>query len=197
MSKRVKNLITRELAGKFKGVDGVAVINPRGIDANKNNNLRRKLRQNKLRMTVVRNTLARRAVHGENSGAGKLKGFEKLLEGPSAVIYGEASIAQIARLILDEKMADAKLELRGIFFDGEIYEGDAGVEQASKLPTREEAVAGVLAALLGPGRKLAGALKGPGGRLGAILKTIEEKAPKGDDAAGAAPSGDAAPAPTA
>src|SRR5688500_9803886 len=171
MSKRVKNLITRELAGKFKGVDGVAVINPRGIDANKNNALRRKLRNAKLRMTVVKNTLARRAVYGEGgAGAGdasKLKGFEKLLDGPSAVIYGEASIAQIARLILDEKKADDKLELRGIFFDGEIYEGDAGVEQASKLPTREEAVAGVLAALLGPGRKLAGALKGPGGRLGA------------------------------
>src|SRR5688572_11168322 len=188
MSKRVKNLITRELAGKFKGVDGVAVINPRGIDANKNNNLRRKLRQNKLRMTVVRNTLARRAVHGENSGAGKLKGFEKLLEGPSAVIYGEASIAQIARLILDEKKADAKLELRGIFFDGEIYEGDAGVEQASKLPTREEAVAGVLAALLGPGRKLAGAIKGPGSKLGAVLKTIEEKAKERGDAPAEAPA---------
>jgi len=34
----------------------------------------------------------------------------------------------------------------------------------------------VLAAVLGPGRKLAAALKGPGGKLGAVLKTIEDKA---------------------
>ena len=87
-------------------------------------------------MTVVKNTLARRAV-GDGS---KIKGFDTLLDGPSAVIYGKASIADIARLLLDEKKADEKLELRGIFFDGEIYVGDKGVEQVSKLPTREEAI---------------------------------------------------------
>ena len=32
--------------------------------------------------------------------------------------------------------------------------------------------------MLGPGRKLAAALKGPGGKLGGILKAIEEKAPR-------------------
>jgi len=50
------------------------------------------------------------------------------------------------------------------------------MEAASKLPTREEAIASVIAAMLGPGRKLAAALKGPGGKLGAVLKTIEDKA---------------------
>ena len=216
MSKRVKNLITRELAGKFKGVDGVAVINPRGIDANKNNALRRKLRNAKLRMTVVKNTLARRAVYGEGgAGAGdasKLKGFEKLLDGPSAVIYGEASIAQIARLILDEKKNDDKIELRGVFFDGEIYVGDKGMEQVSKLPTREEAIGQVVALILAPGSKLAGTLKGQAGKVAALIKAIEEKAEKSGgaaapeaapaaapEAAAAAPEAGAAPeaAPTA
>src|SRR5207244_12940869 len=97
MSKKVKNLITREFGERFKGVESVAVISPRGIDATKNNNIRRRLREKKLRMTVVKNTLVRRAV-----GDSKLKGFDKLLDGPSAVIYGEASIATIARLLLDE-----------------------------------------------------------------------------------------------
>src|SRR3954464_43922 len=157
MSKKVKNLITRELGEKFKGVDSVAVINPRGINATKNNSIRRKLHEKKLRMTVVKNTLAKRAV-----GDGKLKGFDALLDGPSAVIYGQASIAEIARLILAEKKANDKLELRGVFFDGEVYVGDKGVEAASKLPTREEAIANIVGAILGPGKKLAAALKGPG-----------------------------------
>lgn len=198
MSKRVKNLITRDLANRFKDAESVAVINPRGIDANKNNALRRKLRNAKLRMTVVKNTLARRAVYGEGgdgaADASKLKGFEKLLDGPSAVIYGDASVAEIARLILAEKKADDKLELRGIFFDGEIYPGDKGVETASKLPTRKEAIANVLGAILGPGRTLAAALKGPGGTLGAVLRTIEDKAKERGDAAPAAGGDDAAPA---
>ena len=187
MSKQVKDLITRELTTRLRDLEGVAVINPRGIDANKNHGIRRRLREKGLRMTVVKNTLARRAVEG-----GKLQGFDKLLDGPSAVIYGDASIAQIARQLLAEKKLDEKIELRGVFFDGETYIGDKGIEQVSKLPTREEAVANVLAAILGPGRKLAAALKGPGGTLGAVLKSIENKA---KDKEGAAPAPEAAAAP--
>jgi large subunit ribosomal protein L10 len=192
MSKVVKGLVQKEIAKRLADVDGVAVINPRGIDAIKNNLIRRRLRAKGVRMTVVKNTLAKRAV-----GDGKLKGFDALLDGPSAVIYGKASISQVARLLLDEKKTIEALELRGIFFDGEVYAGDKGVEQVSKLPTREEAIGQLVAAILGPGKKLAAALKGPGGTLGAMLKTIEDKAKdKGGDA-GAAPEAaapDAAPA---
>ena len=180
MSKKVKNLITGELKKRFDGIDGVAVISPAGIDGTKNHGIRSKLHEKGLRMTVVKNNLARRATEGT-----KLQGFDKLLDGPSAVVYGQASIATIARSLLEEKKNNDKIELRGVFFDGEIYPGEKGVEQVSKLPTREEAIANVLAAILGPGRKLAAALRGPGGKLGAILKTIEEKAPKTEDAAAA------------
>jgi large subunit ribosomal protein L10 len=184
MSKKVKSLIEKELSGKLKDVDGVAVINPRGIDAIKTNGIRRRLREKGLRMTVVKNTLARRAADGT-----KIKGFDKLLDGPSALIYGKQSIATIARMLLDEKKTDEKLEFRGIFFDGETYIGDDGIKTASKLPTREEAIANIVGLILGPGRKLAGALKGPGGKLGAILKAIEEKAKeKGEEPEAAAPA---------
>ena len=186
MSKLVKDLITKELSARLKDLDGVAVINPRGIDATKNNGIRRRLHAKGLRMMVVKNTLARRAT--EDS---RLKGFDKLLDGPSAVIYGtaDASIPSIARVVLDEKKADDKIELRGVFFDGEIYVGDKGVERVSKFPTREEAIGQIVSAILGPGAKLAGALKGPGGKLGGILKTIQDNAKDAGGAdAGAAPA---------
>ena len=179
MSKQIKDLITKELSVRLKGLDGVAVINPRGINAIKNNLIRRRLHEKGLRMMVVKNTLARRATEGT-----ALKGFDKLLNGPSAVVYGKQSAPTIARAVLDEKKADDTLELRGVFFDGEVYEGAKGVEQVSKLPTREEAIGQLVAAILGPGRKLAAALKGPGGQLGGILKAIENKAKDaGGDAA--------------
>jgi large subunit ribosomal protein L10 len=171
MSKQVKNWIMQELTERFKSLEGVGVINPRGIDASKNNQIRRRLHEKGLRMTVVKNTLARRAT--ENS---KIKGFDKLLDGPSAVVYGSAtSISQVARMLLDESKANEKLELRGMFFDGEIYAGKKGVETVSKLPTREEAIGNIVGLILSPGRNLGAALKGPGGKLGGILKAIEEK----------------------
>lgn len=61
MSKPVKGLIEKELVSRFKEVESVAVINPRGIDAIKNNQMRRRLREKGLRMTVVKNSLAKRA----------------------------------------------------------------------------------------------------------------------------------------
>lgn len=181
MSKPIKALIEKELLTRFKDVDSVAVINPRGIDAIKNNQIRRRLREKGLKMTVVKNSLVRRATAGS-----KLKGFDKLLDGPSAVIYGKASISQVARMLLDEKKNDEKIELRGIFFDGEVYVGEDGVKKVSKFPTREEAIATLVTVMLSPGRKLAGSLKGPAGKLSAILKTIEEKAKEKENAAPAA-----------
>ena len=176
MSKRIKGLLQKELTGRLTGVESVAVINPRGLDANKNNEMRRKLHGKGLRMTVVKNTLARRAA--PETG---MVGFEKLLDGPSALIYVEdgaaekpASIADLARMLMDAKKENDALEFRGIFFDGDIYEGDAGVSQVSKLPTREEAIGTVIACALSPGRKLAGIFKGAGNVAG-LVKAVEEK----------------------
>ena len=182
MSKKVKGLIEHELTTKFKPLDGVAVISPKGIDGTKNNQLRRRLGAKGVKVTVVRNTLASRAAAGT-----KLKGFDKLLDGPSAVVYGKASIATIARMLIEERKLNEKLELRGVFFDGEIYAGEKGVERVSKLPTREEAIAAIVASVLGPGRKLLGAVKGPAGKIAGILKAIEEKA-KTAEAAASAPA---------
>jgi large subunit ribosomal protein L10 len=181
MSKPVKALIEKELTARFKDIESVAVINPRGIDAIKNNLIRRRLREKGLRMTVVKNSLVKRA-----TGQTKLKGFDKLLDGPSAVIYGNASISTIARLLLEEKKTDEKIELRGIFFDGDVYVGEDGIKKVSKMPTREEAVGLIVAAILSPGRKLAGTFKGQAGKIASILKTIEEKAKEKESAAPAA-----------
>jgi large subunit ribosomal protein L10 len=179
MSKKVKNLIQSETANRLKGIDAVAVISPRGISAIKNNLIRRKLREKGLRMTVVKNTLAKRAV-GDDS---KIKGFDALLDGPSAVIYGKASIATIARLLMDEKKTDEKLELKGIFFDGEAYVGEKGIEKVSKFPTREEALGQVVALILAPGQKLGGIFKGQAGKVAALIKAVEEKAKDKEGAA--------------
>jgi|SRR6185437_3902026 len=194
MSKVVKDLVTKELNNRLGKLDGVGVISPRGIGGIKNNQLRRRLREKGMKMTVVKNTLARRAVEGK-----KLQGFDKLLDGPSAAVYGEAaSISAIARFLLDEKKADATIELRGIFFDGEIYAGEDGVKKVSTLPTREEAIGNLVGLILGPGARLASALKGPGGQLGALLKAIEEKAASAPAApAEAAPAAVAEAAPAA
>ncbi len=179
MSKRVKNLIEKDYGRRFGHVDAVAVINPRGIDAINTNKMRRALAEKGVKITVVKNTLARRASDGST-----IDGFETLLDGPSALVYGEsvdsgepAAISTVCRALVDTKKDKAfeGLELRGVFFDGEVYHGEDGVTRVSKFPTREEAISDLVGCILGPGANLAGALQGPGANIASILKAIEEK----------------------
>ncbi|MEM6560893.1 MAG: 50S ribosomal protein L10 [Planctomycetota bacterium] len=173
MSKRIKALIENEYHDEFSGIDSVAVVNPRGIPANATNKLRGKLSEAGVKMRVVKNTLARRA----SSDTG-LSGFDSLLDGPSALVYPtdpNVAISAVARALVDAKKEIAELEFRGVFFDGTVYEGDDGMTQVSKLPTREEAIASVVTLALSPARNLVGAISAPGSNVAGILKTLEEK----------------------
>jgi large subunit ribosomal protein L10 len=74
-----------------------------------------------------------------------------------------------------------------MFFDGEVYAGEKGVETVSKLPTREEAIGQVVALLLSPGKNLAGIFKGQASKIASLVKAIEEKAEKAGGGEAAAP----------
>ncbi|MFZ9916431.1 MAG: hypothetical protein ACO3IB_14020 [Phycisphaerales bacterium] len=59
--------------------------------------------------------------------------------------------------------------LKAAIFDGELYEGDAGVKKLGSFPTREEAQAKVVTLVLSPARQIMG-----------CVKTIQEKLEKGE-----------------
>ena len=59
--------------------------------------------------------------------------------------------------------------------DGQYFDGEAGVKELSKFPTRDEAQATVVQLLLSPGRNLVGAVKSPGSKLMGIVKEIQER----------------------
>jgi hypothetical protein len=193
MSKQVKGLITQELSGRLKELDaGWRSINPRGIDANKNHGIRRRLREKGLRMTVVKNTSpagpSRAGASGLRQAAGRAQRRDlregKLLRhrpaDPGRVEGGRQ--ARAARRVLR----------------CEAYVGDAGVENRQQAadprgghrqPRRPADLAG---------SNLLAALTAPGGSLGAILKAIGEKAGEAPAAPAAAepaaPAAEAAPA---
>jgi large subunit ribosomal protein L10 len=86
----------------------------------------------------------------------------------------------VAREIVDLVKKFPGIELKGAVLDGQLFEGEAGVEALSKFPTRDEAIAKDVAIILGPGAKLLASVKGPGSQLAGILKAIEEKLEKGE-----------------
>jgi large subunit ribosomal protein L10 len=177
MSKPVKNLIVESYKRRFEGVTGAVVVDIRGIASNDNNKFRETLAQKQIKVTVVKNSLARRAFEGT-----EMTDLGEMLEGSSAMVYpvGEdVSVVSVARELIGMVKQLPNLTFKGALMDG-IRFGPDEIDALSKYPTREEAQAKVVQVLLSPGRNLAGAIAGPGGRIASILKTIQDKLEKGE-----------------
>jgi len=175
MSKPVKGLIQNQYEQLFEGYDGVVVIDMCGVDSNANNALRGELAAKGIKVTVVKNSLARKAVAGTN-----LEPIVNVLDGPCAFAFGSESVVNVARELMPKVKELEKLEFKGAVLDGELFEaGD--VERLSKFPTRDEAIADVLGCILGAGGNLVGAIVGPGSTLGGQIAQIEEKLEKGEE----------------
>lgn len=174
MSKPIKELIIEDYRKRFNDLDGALILDIRGMTANDNNDLRLDLQKKKIRVTVIKNTLAKKAIAGtslENLGAG--------LEGPSARAYGAESVVDVARELVDWAKKLKQLTLKGAVLDGTYYPGEKGVKQLSSFPTREEAQATIVQLVLSPGGGVVGAATAPGANIMGIVKEIQERLEKG------------------
>lgn len=170
MSKRVKSLITAELQSKFKGADSVVVIDYIGIDSKTTGSIRADLRKKKVKMTVVRNAMAAKALEGAG-----LKGASTLLKGTNAVVYGGESVVDIVKELVEQIKKVEKLKIKGSVVEGQLLD-DKATTALAKLPSKKELQGMIVGQILGPGRKLAGQIKGPAGKLAGQIKAVEEKA---------------------
>lgn len=175
MSKPVKNLIVAEYKKRFADVEGAVLIEVRGMPATANTALRSKMRQSNVRVTVVKNTLAKRAFTGT-----PLEALAPGLKGPRAVVYGKTSVVNIARELVESAKSNDQLGLMGACLDGTWFDGEEGVKRLSKFPTREEAQAKVVTLVLSPARNAVGAIVAPGSRLLGIVKEIQTRLEKGE-----------------
>lgn len=175
MSKTVKNMLMRDYTARLSGQNDGMLISIRGMKAIDTTKLRHGLAKSKIKVTVIRNSLGKKSFAGSG-----LEGLGKLLTGPSAVVYGGASVVEIARAIVASLKDFPTLELKGAVLDGTLFEGKKGVEELSKFPTKEEAVGQNVTLIVSPGKKLAAQIKGPGANIAGLVKAIEAKLEKGE-----------------
>ena len=174
MSKTVKGMIIRNYKSVFEGASDAAVINIRGLNGHDTTKLRAKLRTKKIKVTVVQNALARKAFEGTGLAA-----LGERLTGSNAVAVGP-SVVEVAREIVKMLEEFPNLELRGAILEGQYFDGNAGVKELSKYPTREEGIGQVVTLVVSPARTLMGQVKGPGSNIAGIIKAIEEKLEKNE-----------------
>ena len=174
MSKAIKELVMRDYKERLGDLEDAMVISLRGVDAVSTTGIRSQLAKKEIRITMVRNKLFTQAFAGS-----RLAELAPVLKGSSAVAYGGQSVVEVAREIMELAKKHSGIELKGAVLDGELYEGEKGVEKLSKMPTRDEAIAQDVTLILSPGRKLLGAIKGPGSQVVGLIKAIAAKHEKG------------------
>jgi large subunit ribosomal protein L10 len=189
MSKKIKQMQMDDLTKTFGGVRDLVLLSVSGVDSMTENKVRLDLRKKNVRLHMVKNSLARRVF--SNMGIN----LTDVWQGPTTVAWGGSSIAELSRHLdtafrKNDKLKD-KVKIKTAVAEGELVP----FERALTMPTRQEAIAAVLSAILGPAASVAAQLTGPASAVASQIKTISEK-PAGETPA-ETPAAAPAPPPTA
>ena len=180
MQKEDKERVVAELTEKLRTAETLFVADYRGLTMPQIDSLRGKLIENGARLSVVKNTLTRRAA--EAAGADALLA---LLEGPSAIAFIEADgdMVAVAKALADSARETKVLEIRGGVMQGrEISASD--VEELAKLPPLDVLRGQVLGAIVAPLSSIAALLNAPlqnlYGLLDARIEQLQANQPQAD-----------------
>ena len=182
MHRTDKERVVAELTEKLRNSDTMIVADYRGLTMPQIDDLRGRLLGHGARLSVVKNTLTRRAA--EAAGADQLLA---LLEGPTAIAFIEADgdPVAVAKALADTARETRVVTIRGGVMEGRSITGD-DVEELSKLPPLEVLRGQVLGAVVAPLTQLLALVNAPLQNLhGLIDARIEQLQAQGD--AGAAP----------
>ncbi|MEL7472474.1 MAG: 50S ribosomal protein L10 [Planctomycetota bacterium] len=174
MSKPVKDMIMAEYRERL-GEHDALVVTIRGMDAFQTNTMRNDLREKHIRMTMVRNELFNKTFSDSTLAA-----LAPVMRGQNTVVYGAESVVEVAREVVELVKQFPDIELKGAVLDGQLFEGEDGVQRLSKFPTRDEAIAQAVTLVLSPGRNLVGQVLGPGRTVAGLVKAIETKLENGE-----------------
>ncbi len=192
MSKSIKTMMMREYKARVGDAQDGMLIGIRGLKAKDQHKMRTDLRKQNIRVSVVRNHLARKALEGS-----PLSKLSDMLTGSNAYAFGGTSAVEIAREVMKLVAKMPGLELKGAVLDGLVFTGRKGVEELSKFPTKDEAIANIVTLVVTPARNLMGQIKGPASNVAGLVAAIEQKLEKAEAIgaeAAAAPAAEAAAA---
>jgi large subunit ribosomal protein L10 len=185
MHKEDKERVVAELTEKLRTAETLYVADYRGLTMPQIDALRGRLLENGARLSVVKNTLTRRAAQAAGADA-----LLALLEGPSAIAFIEADgdMVAVAKALADSARETKVLEIRGGVMQGrEISASD--VEALAKLPPLDVLRGQVLGAIIAPLSAIAALLNAPLQNLyGLIDARIEQLQARDTSAAEPAPA---------
>ena len=154
----LKQPVVQAIAEDVKDAQAVVLVDYRGLTVAQDTAMRKELREAGVIYKVCKNTMMKRAFEGTDFAQ-----LDEHLEGPSAIAISKDDATAPAR-ILCKFAKDAKaLELKAGVVEGTVYDV-AGVQELSKIPSREELLS-----------KFLGSIQSPITNFARVLNQIAEK----------------------
>jgi large subunit ribosomal protein L10 len=157
------------LQNRFNESTSLVLFDYRGLSVSQMTALRRQTREAGVRLSVVKNTIAERAVEGTD--------FEELrgrLVGPISIVTTDGDPAAPAKILKDFVKGKSAGEIKGGVLDGRFLE-TAEVESLADLPSREVLLSMLLSALQAPVAGLPRVLNGVISQFINVVDAIAKK----------------------
>ena len=167
----LKKPIVEEIAASIKDAQSVVLVDYRGLTVEQDTELRKQLREAGITYKVYKNTMMNFAFKGTDC-----ESLAPYLEGPSAVAISTEDATAPARVLCKFAKSANALEVKGGIVEGVAYDAK-GIENISKIPSREELLS-----------KLLGSIQSPITNFARVMNQLAEKGGASECAAEAAPA---------
>ncbi len=156
------------LRGVFAGAGAVVVTHYMGLTVAELTDLRARLRKENAKITVVKNTLAQKALAGSPGEAGI-----SLFTGPVAIAYGPDPVSA-AKVVTQYAKDNEKFTVVGGLM-GDVVLDLAAVKSLATLPSLDQIRAQLIGLLQAPATKVAGVLQAPAAQLARVFSAYATK----------------------
>ena len=171
MTKDEKNQLIEALTEQINNNDIIYIADTSELNAEDTSNLRRLCFSKNIQLTVVKNTLLKRAMDQSEKN---LDDIYSSLKGSSSLMFAEAGNAP-AKLIKEFRKTSEKPILKAAYIQEATYLGDDQLSLLASLKSKNELIADVIALLQSPAKNVIGALQSGGQNISGILQTLSER----------------------
>jgi large subunit ribosomal protein L10 len=160
MNKTEKTQVIEQLVEKLNANNKIYLADCSTLTVEKVNAFRKQCFDKKVSVTVIKNTLLKKAIERANDS--KLAELIPALKGETALMFTDTSNAP-AKIIKEFRKNDKKPALRAAYVEDMIFIGDSQLDSLVGLKSKNELIGEVISLLQSPIRRVLGALENKGG----------------------------------
>jgi large subunit ribosomal protein L10 len=144
MPTQEKERIVQETSTRLEGVRGVFLADLSGMTVESVSRLRKKCREQKIQVRVIKNTLLKRALN-----ASGITALDEHLVGPTSLVFSPDSEMAPAKVLVEFAKENEKPRVKAAVVEGRLFD-DKAIHLLATLPSREVLLGQVLATFIAP-----------------------------------------------